>query len=203
MPLTLTIELSQKDTEHFANALKAAQKAAESKSEDEIIASAAKLLEQAQTMSVPDFIRERLERLDDMIAMLRDEGWHLDDEDRRHVLSALVYFADPKDIIPDQVEVLGFLDDAIMIELCVRELRHELDAYDDFCEYRAHEANKRGVEPSTVGQADWLESRREELVDRMRTRRRRDVGVGYGSSSGYGGRRSYTRAWRPGLFTFK
>src|SRR3546814_3356237 len=64
---------------------------------------------------------------------------------------------------------------AIMIKLCVRGLRHELDAYDDFCEYRAHEATKRGVEPASVGQADWLESRREELVDRMHTRRERDV----------------------------
>jgi len=121
----------------------------------------------------------------------------------QRVMSALIYFVDPKDVIPDQVEVLGFLDDAIMIELCVRQLRHELDAYDDFCEYRAHEATKRGVEPASVGQADWLESRREELVDRMHTRRERDMGVGYGSSSGYGGRRSYTRAWRPGMFTFK
>src|SRR3546814_17628381 len=68
---------------------------------------------------------------------------------------------------------------------------------------RPNEATKRGVEPATVGEADWLVSRREELVDRMHTRRERDVGVGYGSSSGYGGRRSYTRAWRPGLFTFK
>jgi len=203
MPLTLTIELSQKDTEHFANALKAAQKAAESKSEDEIIASAAKLLEQAQTMSVPDFIRERLERLDDMIAMLRDEGWHLDDEDRRHVLSALVYFADPKDIIPDQVEVLGYLDDAIMIELCVRELRHELDAYDEFCEFREREAKKRGIEPSAVGRTDWLDARRDELVERMHLRRQRtasgEFGFGYGGSSGYG-RPSYARAWRPSLF---
>ena len=187
----------------FANALKAAQKAAESKSEDEIIASAAKLLEQAQTMSVPDFIRERLERLDDMIAMLRDEGWHLDDEDRRHVLSALVYFADPKDIIPDQVEVLGYLDDAIMIELCVRELRHELDAYDEFCEFREREAKKRGIEPSAVGRTDWLDARRDELVERMHLRRQRtasgEFGFGYGSSSGYG-RPSYARAWRPSLF---
>ena len=203
MSLTLTIELNEQDLAHFRNALEAANKAAAGRSEEEIISAAASLLENAQKVRLPDFIRQRLERLDDMIAMVRDEGWHLDEEDRRHVLSALVYFADPKDVIPDHVEVLGFLDDAIMIELCVRELRHELDAYDDFCEYRAHEATKRGVEPSGVGQADWLESRREELVDRMHTRRERDMGVGYGSSSGYGGRRSYTRAWRPGLFTFK
>src|SRR3546814_5597799 len=114
----------------------------------------------------------------------------MEDKDRQRVMSALLYFVDPKDVIPDQVEVLGFLDDAIMIELCVRELRHELDAYDDFCEYRAHEATKRGVEPATVGQADWRESRREELVARLPPRRERDGGLGYGSSRGYGGRRS-------------
>lgn len=205
MPLSLTIELSKKDTEHFTNALKAAQKAAEGKSPDEVIAAAAKLLEEAQGISTPDFIRERLERLDDMIAMVRDEGWHLDEDDRQHVLSALVYFADPKDIIPDHIEVLGFLDDAIMIELCVRELKHELDAYDDFCEYREREAKRRGIEPSAVGRTDWLDGRRDELVDRMHARRKREggeFGMGYGSSSGYG-KAGYTRAWRPSLFKFR
>jgi uncharacterized membrane protein YkvA (DUF1232 family) len=103
-----------------------------------------KLLEDAAKVHIPDFIKERLLRLDDMIAMVRDEGWHLPEEDRQRVLSALVYFCDPKDIIPDNVEVLGFLDDAVMIELCVRDLKHELDAYDDFCDYREHEAKRRG-----------------------------------------------------------
>ena len=167
--------------------------------------SAAALLEGAQKVKTPDFIRERLERLDDMIAMVRDEGWHLDDEDKQHVLSALVYFADPKDIIPDTVPVLGFLDDAIMIELCVRELRPELDAYDEFCDYRQREADRRGIDPATVGHADWLASRRDELIDRMHRRRARDggeFGIGYGSSSGYG-KPAYSRAWRPSLFRFR
>ncbi|TWT19325.1 DUF1232 domain-containing protein [Luteimonas marina] len=205
MSLSLTIDLNDQDLEHFTSALKAAHKAAADKSQEEIIQAAASLLEGAQKVEMPDFIRGRLERLDDMIAMVRDEGWHLDDEDKQHVLSALVYFADPKDVIPDHVEVLGFLDDAIMIELCVRELRHELDAYDDFCEFREREANKRGVEPSAVGRADWLDGRRDELVERMHARRERDgggFGLGYGSSSGYG-RASYSRAWRPSLFRFR
>jgi hypothetical protein len=203
MSLTLTIDLNDHDLEHFADALKAAHKAAEGRSADEIVAAAAKLLEDAQKVKTPDFISERLQRLDDMIAMVRDEGWHLDDEDRQHVLSALVYFADPSDVIPDHVEVLGFLDDAIMIELCVRELRHELEAYDDFCEYREREARKRGIEPSAVGRTDWLDSRRDELVERMHARRKRDggagFGLGYGQSSGYG-KSAYARAWRPGMF---
>ena len=203
MSISLTIDLSDRDLEHFNKAMEASRKAAEGKTPEEVVTAAGALLADAQKVHVPDFVRERLLQLDDMIAMVRDKGWDMQDDDRQRVMSALVYFVDPKDVIPDNVEVLGFLDDAIMIELCVRELRHELDAYDDFCEFRAHEAKKRGVEPSTVGQAQWLDSRREELVDRMHARRERDVGIGYGSSSGYGAKRSYVRAWRPGMFTFK
>lgn len=205
MSLSLTIDLNDQDLEHFTSALKAARAAAADKSAEDIVQAAASLLEGAQKVKTPDFIRDRLERLDDMIAMVRDEGWHLDDEDKQHVLSALVYFADPKDVIPDHIEVLGFLDDAIMIELCVRELKHELDAYDDFCEFREREAKKRGIEPAKVGRTDWLDGRRDELVDRMHARRSRDggeFGIGYGSSSGYG-KPAYSRAWRPSLFRFR
>ena len=205
MSLSLTIDLNDRDLEHFQKAMDASRKAAEGKTPEEVVAAAGSLLADAQKVHVPDFVRERLLQLDDMIAMVRDEGWAMQDEDRQRVMSALVYFVDPSDVIPDNVAVLGFLDDAIMIELCTRELRHELDAYEDFCEFRAHEAKKRGVEPSTVGHADWLASRREELVDRMHSRRERDFdfGHGYGASSGYGAKRAYTRAWRPGMFTFK
>jgi hypothetical protein len=114
------------------------------------------------------------------------------------VLSALVYFANPNDIIPDNVPVLGYFDDAIAIELCVRELKHELDAYEEFCDFRQGEADRRGMDPATVGRADWLGSRRNELQDRMHRQRERDFGTGYGDSSGYA-RKGYTSAWRPGM----
>lgn len=201
MSISLTIELNDRDLEHFHKAMESSRKAAEGKTPEQIIAAAAAMLSDAQKVEVPDFIRGHLLRLDDMIAMVRDEGWAMDEADLKRVLSALVYFADPDDVIPDNVEVLGFLDDAIMIELCARDLRHELEAYDNFCEYRQREAEKRGIEPAKVGQADWLASRREELVDRMHVRRERDFGHGYGSSSGYGSKAaSYARAWRPGIF---
>ena len=128
MPLAISFELSDRDLEHFQNAIKAATFAAGSKSADEVTAAAGKLLEEACSLQLPDFILSRLDKLDALIAMLRDEGWQLPEEDRQRVLSALVYFADPNDIIPDSVPVLGYFDDAIAIELCVRELRHELEA---------------------------------------------------------------------------
>ena len=198
MPLTLTFELSDRDLEHFNQALAAARAQAGQKNADEIIAAAARLLGGADKIEVPDFVGQRLERLDALIAMLRDEGWNLPEEDRERVLSALVYFADPSDVIPDHIPVLGYLDDAIAIEMCVRDLRHELDAYDEFCEFRQGEADRRGQDPATVGRADWLQSRRDELVDRMHRRRNRELGGGYGDSSGYA-RRGYTSAYRPGM----
>jgi uncharacterized membrane protein YkvA (DUF1232 family) len=198
MPLSINFELSDRDLEHFNNAIKAATFAAGSKSAEEVTAAAGKLLEDAANLQLPDFIYERLDKLDALIAMLRDEGWALPEEDRQRVLSALVYFADPKDIIPDNVPVLGYFDDAIAIELCVRELRHELDAYDEFCDFRQNEAERRGMNPAAVGRAEWLGARRDELQDRMHRQRSRDMGTGYGSSSGYA-REGYSNPWRPSL----
>ncbi len=198
MPLSISFELSDRDLQHFTSALAAARASAAHKTADEIIAAASTLLIEANKIEVPDFIAERLDRLDALIAMSRDEGWHLGEDDRQRVLSALVYFADPADVIPDSVPVLGYFDDAIAIEMCVKELTHEIAAYDEFCEFRQREADLRGLDPATVGRADWLESRRDELVDRMHRQRNREMGGGYGDSSGYS-RRSYTSAYRPGL----
>jgi uncharacterized membrane protein YkvA (DUF1232 family) len=191
MSLTITIELGDADLQHFIDGMKKAQEETKHLSAQQITDAARKLLADSASVEVPHFIAERLAKLDAMINMVHDAGWALPDEDKTRVLSALTYFADPKDVIPDTVPVLGFLDDAIMIELCVRELKHELDAYDDFCDFRNSEAGRLGVDPASheVQRAQWLEGRREELQDRMR-RRRRDSYSGSGSS------------WKPALFKF-
>jgi len=203
MSVSISIELSDQDLEHFHEAMKAAKGAATERSDAEIINAAGNLLIEAQKTKVPDFIGQRLVKLDALIAMVRDEAWALPAEDRQRVLSALVYFADPSDVIPDHVPVLGFLDDAIMIELCVRELHHEIEAYEDFCDYRQHEAVRRGEDPATVARASWLEGRREELQSRMHRRRERDYGTGYGKSSGWGSGKDYTGGWRPSMMQIR
>jgi uncharacterized membrane protein YkvA (DUF1232 family) len=191
MSLTITIELGDADLQHFIDGMKKAQEETKHLTAQQVTDAARKLLADSANVQVPHFIAERLAKLDAMIAMVHDAGWALPEDDKNRVLSALTYFADPKDVIPDTVPVLGFLDDAIMIELCVRELKHELDAYEDFCDFRNAEAARLGVDPASheVQRAQWLEGRREELQDRMR-RRRRD------SYSGGGG------AWKPALFRF-
>ena len=124
--------MSDKDLEHFNRAIEKARELGEGKSNQEVVQGAMDLLEKAQQSELPEFVKQRLLLLDTLIAMIRDEGWALSGEDAQHVRSALTYFSVPGDAIPDHVPVLGFLDDAIMIELCARELRHEIDAYADF-----------------------------------------------------------------------
>ncbi|MBP7371083.1 MAG: DUF1232 domain-containing protein [Arenimonas sp.] len=200
MPMTFQLELSDQDLAHFKQAIEKAKLASVRKSDEDITASARALLISASDIELPEFIKQRLTQLDSLIAMLADEAWDLPAEDRMRVLGAMQYFSESDDMIPDHIPVLGYLDDAIAIELSIIELKHELDAYNEFCEYRQEQASQRGLEASIVGRADWLSARRDELVNRMHRRRNLEQGGSYGSSSGYGGGNSYvSNAWRPGL----
>lgn len=201
MPMSFHFELSDNDLAHFNTAIAKAKAAAASKPEDEVTAAAKTLLISASQTALPEFIARRLDSLDAMIAMLADEAWGLQDEDRERVKGAVAYFSEANDLVPDNVPVLGYFDDAIAIEMNAIELKHELGAYAEFCEYREEQAKSRGLEASAAGKAEWLTQRRDELVSRMHRRRNLDGSAGgYGSSSGYGGGSSYvSHAWRPGL----
>src|SRR4029078_9519456 len=111
---------------------------------------------------LPAFIADRLSKIESMVSMVNDAGFGMEDEDKKRVLSCVTYFANPKDIIPDNVPVLGFLDDAIMIELVVRELQHEVAAYEDFVAYRKQKAAAHGVDPASLKtqRVEWAEARR-------------------------------------------
>lgn len=183
MGLSINIELSDNDLNHFREVLKRANAAAGSVDSHQITESAKKLLVEATAAKAPDFIAQRLIKLNELINMVHDQGWGLPEDDKMRVLTALTYFADPQDVIPDSVPVVGYLDDAIMIELCVRELKHELEAYEDFCAYRKEQVAARGEDADILVRADWMEDRRQELQERMRRRRAND---GYGSKMGAG-----------------
>lgn len=171
MSLHINFRLSQSDLEFFRGVMRQAREKAKSTSEQEIIASAAQLLDQVNQSDASDFIQDHMSQLDTLISMIVDEGWGLIEDDRERVLSALSYFSEPHDLIPDNTPALGFLDDAIMIEIVCKALEHEIQAYREFLIFRATETSHRGKDASPVKRTDWLEQRRQQLHARMRRRR--------------------------------
>ena len=179
MGLRVSFDLEEDDLNHFRLIMREARKAAAQSSPEDIIEGATGLLRQVGTVSVPQFIRDRLDKLQLMIKMVSDAEWRLPQQESLRVLNALAYFSEPEDLIPDHIPGLGFLDDAIMIELVVRELRHEIEAYSDFCDYRSQQGNRRGTAenegkaPDVATREEWLAARRKALQSRMRRRRKK------------------------------
>ena len=184
MSVTITFELDDSDIEHFRALANEAQNAAKSSglSAEKITAGARDLFLVADAEKMPEFVSSRLRKLRTLVDMVEDSEWQLPEEDLERVLSAMAYFADPDDLIPDRIPGIGFLDDAIMVELVVENLESEITAYEEFCVYRAAEEQRRknqGLE-TEVGRDDWLADKRAVLHNRMRKRRsERTMSSGY------------------------
>lgn len=172
MSLRISFDLDDDDLQHFRLIMRTARSNAARRSPEEIVAAATELL-QTQGNVKPGFVLERLHKLEMMMRMISDLDWRLPHTEVSRVLNALAYFAEPDDLIPDDIPGLGFLDDAIMVELVVRELRHEIEAYEDFCEFRDSE-QQPSAKPGNASSRDRLQARRRDLQARMRRRRERD-----------------------------
>ena len=168
MPIKITFELSDADLEYFRDAFRKAQDTALKKDEATILHEARRQAREMRTRKVPEFVESRIQCLDSLTRMLEDAEWGLAGAHRARVLQALAYFADPADLIPDQIPGLGYLDDAIMVELVVQDLRPELDAYDSFCRFR--DEQRAAKTPADVLQKK-LETRRRAMYARMEKRR--------------------------------
>lgn len=166
--MKISFELSDKDLRYFRQVLQKVRKGRSADNEDVILREAVSLLDEVKATDAPQFVRDRIAQLTKLIQMLEDKDWRLEGADRKRVLNALAYFADPDDLIPDRVPGLGYLDDAIMVELVVRDLRHEIEAFDSFVEFRKEKKKAKAATP------DALEKRRASLQGRMRRRRRGD-----------------------------
>ena len=176
MPIDITFTLSDQDLAHFQRVVDRAKSRSEKELDGVEIENAAReLMDKAIAGNLPDFIAERITKLKVVTDMLSDDEWQLGAVDRERVLGAMLYFCDPDDLIPDDVPGLGFLDDAIYIELLFKQLGAEISSYEEFCQYRVEEEERRrskGLDPF-VQREDWLAEKRMELQADMKSRRHR------------------------------
>lgn len=167
--LRINFELGPEDIEYFRDRLSKARRNRALRDDDRVILAAEALAVKALESKPPTFVVSRMLTLQNMVDMLKDRDWALENDDRDRVLEVLAYFADPKDIIPDELPGIGFLDDAIMIDLAAIDLAPELEAYAEFC------ANREDL-AAQEADAQPLKVARDELQSRMRRRRRRRAG---------------------------
>jgi uncharacterized membrane protein YkvA (DUF1232 family) len=173
MAMRFSIELSDRDLDFFRQALKKSRDAVRHADESEIIEAIGDILAEIKSEGpLPDFVARRIPRLESLIRMLQDDEWTLPTDERERLLAMFVYFGDPEDILPDYIPVIGYLDDVIMIELVVRELRHVREAYDDFCDFRDNydKQFKTGHDPAV--RRDRIDRKRQSLHQRMKRRRK-------------------------------
>jgi uncharacterized membrane protein YkvA (DUF1232 family) len=171
MGLKISFELTDRDLRFFRKALKQSRAAVKDAEDIEIIDAIRGVLDEIrQADPLPDFVGKRIPELESLLSMLTDEEWQLPEADRERLLATFVYFADPEDILPDHIPVIGYLDDVIIIELVARELFHVREAYDDFCAFRDEFEHAQGKKVDPVIRRDRLDRRRQQLHQRMRRR---------------------------------
>jgi uncharacterized membrane protein YkvA (DUF1232 family) len=178
--LKVEFELSETDIAFFKERLDKAREARGNDDDAMIIEGVAAMTKEALAAKPPQFVVDRLTLLDPLLAMLRDDDWKLTGDDRKRVLDALAYFVDPEDLIPDRIPGIGYIDDAIMIDLVSAGLEPELEAYADFVAHREELASGRDKDAAP------LEEARKVMQGRMRRRRSR----ARGGRGGLGNQRS-------------
>lgn len=174
--MRIVLDLSANDLRYFRKCLQTVKKGEQGQNEDVVLSSARELLETVAGADAPEYVKDRISQLEKLVLMLEDTRWRLVGPDRARVLNVLAYFVDPDDLIPDRIPGLGYLDDAIMVELVVQELRHEIDAYDRFCEFRkTGQRDPEEVEKKRVALQSRM--RRNRRLERERRRSRRSRGT--------------------------
>ncbi len=134
--MRITLDLEPADIERFTGAFERVRQTTRCADEVEIIDAAKYALDHLGISTAPAYVRKRLVEVQRLIMMIEDGAWSLADPERSDVVDTLAYFSDPDDLIPDHIEMIGLLDDAIMLELLLRRLRKVRRAYADFCGYR-------------------------------------------------------------------
>ena len=177
MGLKLAFALTDRDLLYFRDSLKKSREAVRDAEEQEIIDAMRHVLDEIRSNEpLPDFVAQRLPVLETMIQMLADDDWLLPDADRERVLAMFVYFSDPEDILPDDIPVIGYLDDVIIIELVTTDMTHVREAYDDFRKFRKEFDDEHGKNIDGAIRRDRLDRCRQQLHQRMQRRSSKSKG---------------------------
>jgi uncharacterized membrane protein YkvA (DUF1232 family) len=127
---------------------------------DQMAWAAQRALERHPDGSQPAFVTSRMNALARLECLAEDPGWEADEILRGHLHAARSYVQSCEDLIPDELPVVGRLDDAVLIDVLLHLLREELAEYEDFCRFRQVAAEFADVAVADTGltRSHWLEA---------------------------------------------
>lgn len=100
------------------------------------ITSLARWLQALPAATAEATISLRLARAESLRRMLDDPEWPLPEEIARSGRRLLDYIRRIDDLIPDDLPLIGHLDDALLVELSWSEFAGEVQDYLDYCRFR-------------------------------------------------------------------
>jgi uncharacterized membrane protein YkvA (DUF1232 family) len=132
-PIKITFTLDEADTGYFRVLYRDAKREASSQGPAHIVELVRGMLVRVKSQKkIPSYMAEAVQTLASLMEMLADEDWAMPKNEVAAVIAGLAYFANPKDLIHDDIPGLGFLDDAIMIKLLEEEFEHDIRGYRKF-----------------------------------------------------------------------
>lgn len=120
---------------HFNALLRTIHAPAPRVESDALISLARRMRTEPVEQSV-DVVGERIARVHMLRRMLRDADWTVAPDLRVRARLLLTYIDTHEDLIPDGVNLYGYLDDALMVELSWPRFQAEVEDYRDFCAFR-------------------------------------------------------------------
>lgn len=175
--MRITFELDSSDLRRFHDAFERARRLAGSAEEPDIIDAAKQALDALCVDSVPTYVRRRLVHVQRLLLMFEDDEWALPDPERADALAVLAYFSDPDDLIPDHIAGIGLIDDAVMLELLARRMRHVLEGWERFRAFRDRLEGGEGA-AARLERSRRIGAERARIFASMRARRRRSAAIG-------------------------
>lgn len=127
--------------------------------EAEDVASVARWLLSLPAAQAEALLHARLGRLQDLRDLVADPDWGIEPALAHRIERLLAYVSQSRDLIPDDVPLIGHLDDALLVELSWPMLAEELDDFRDYCRFREDSGDAHGGHPT---RDDWLAARLQE-----------------------------------------
>jgi hypothetical protein len=153
-------ELQPAGLQRFNRALHAISPHSPALTLEQMANAAQRALDRYPDGGTPAFVTSRLASLARLETLVDDPGWEAGRELRDALDELRRYLAEDGDLIPDQLPVIGRLDDAVLVDVALQYLGGELADFEDFCRFRRIAADCAGmaVADTGLGRQQWLEA---------------------------------------------